>query len=318
MIRSDLKDLKHPCPSTHAGLWLERYLGDFEQGAKQVHIDTTVQTVQVPADYERFFRRHRAALETLDNVLLAKATVRGRMVVGLGAESVLETSITLHRTYGVPYIPGSALKGLAAAAAHRHLEDPGWQKATDQKLIGESHRILFGDQESSGYVVFHDALWFPGSRLPLDPDVITVHHGEYYLKGKAPTDWDNPVPVAFLSARGSYLVALTGPAAWTQAAFQILKGALDQDGVGAKTAAGYGRMDLEWLNAPPPPIAWQPEVTDIRINNAAQKVPPLLAKLRGEERRQAARAMYENLKGNLKGAERRSQPWVQELLEAMK
>lgn len=40
-----------------------------------------------------------------------------RVVVGLGAESVLETSIRLHRVYGFPVIPGSALKGLARAYA---------------------------------------------------------------------------------------------------------------------------------------------------------------------------------------------------------
>ncbi|GAB4440171.1 MAG: hypothetical protein Kow00120_08220 [Anaerolineae bacterium] len=40
-----------------------------------------------------------------------------RLVVGLGADSVLETSLTLHRVYGYPIIPGSALKGLARTLA---------------------------------------------------------------------------------------------------------------------------------------------------------------------------------------------------------
>jgi len=35
-----------------------------------------------------------------------------RMVVGLGGESVYETSMTLHHIYGFPYIPGSAIKGV--------------------------------------------------------------------------------------------------------------------------------------------------------------------------------------------------------------
>ncbi len=30
---------------------------------------------------------------------------KSRLVVGLGDESVYETSIRLHRNYGVPYIP---------------------------------------------------------------------------------------------------------------------------------------------------------------------------------------------------------------------
>lgn len=35
-----------------------------------------------------------------------------RLVVGLGSGSIYETSLTLHHTYGIPYIPGSALKGI--------------------------------------------------------------------------------------------------------------------------------------------------------------------------------------------------------------
>jgi len=35
-----------------------------------------------------------------------------RFVVGLGGESVYETSITLHHIYGFPYIPGQAVKGV--------------------------------------------------------------------------------------------------------------------------------------------------------------------------------------------------------------
>ncbi|WP_223211980.1 type III-B CRISPR module RAMP protein Cmr6 [Thermococcus henrietii] len=42
---------------------------------------------------------------------------RSRLVAGLGDESVYETSIRLLRNYGVPYIPGSALKGVTKAWA---------------------------------------------------------------------------------------------------------------------------------------------------------------------------------------------------------
>lgn len=48
---------------------------------------------------------------------------RTRLVVGLGSESTLETAITLHRNYGVPFIPGSALKGLARAYAFYSLAE---------------------------------------------------------------------------------------------------------------------------------------------------------------------------------------------------
>jgi len=40
-----------------------------------------------------------------------------RLVIGLGDESVYETSVRLLRNYGLPYIPGSVLKGIARAWA---------------------------------------------------------------------------------------------------------------------------------------------------------------------------------------------------------
>ncbi len=38
-----------------------------------------------------------------------------RLIVGLGDESVYETSITLHHIYGFPYIPGQAVKGVVSS-----------------------------------------------------------------------------------------------------------------------------------------------------------------------------------------------------------
>lgn len=40
------------------------------------------------------------------------STLSWRMVIGLGASHPQETSMTLHHIYGIPYIPGSAVKGV--------------------------------------------------------------------------------------------------------------------------------------------------------------------------------------------------------------
>lgn len=40
-----------------------------------------------------------------------------RFVIGLGNKGALEIGLTFHRVYGFPIIPGTALKGLARAAA---------------------------------------------------------------------------------------------------------------------------------------------------------------------------------------------------------
>src|SRR4051812_7426482 len=300
--------------TTNAGLWLEKGLADVEgKGPERQILFEQIAGLGLPEEYRRFFQRWRSSLEEMKpETQTLEATVVGRMVVGLGAESILETSIALHRTYGVPYIPGSALKGLAAAAAHKHLADSDWRKVTGEGTMGESHRLLFGDTTSSGYVTFHDALWIPeGERLLLDLDVMTVHH-PYYYQGEdlPPADWDNPNPVAFLSTRGRFLLAVTGFEKWATAALEILTETLEQDGVGAKTAAGYGRMKVAPRALPKKP-KWEQDVALLQPGNATQEVPRILAVLTGEERRRAALAIIERLgRKYLRDKSRRDKDWV--------
>ncbi len=316
-LRDAIAPMK-PDAGTNAGLWLEKGLPDVEEkGPGRQRLFEKLGEIRVPDDYRRFFQRWRESIEDQQpDALVVEATVAGRMVVGLGAESVLEVSIGLHRTYGVPYIPGSALKGLAAEAAHKKLEDPAWRKIGEDGKIGSSHKILFGDQESSGYVTFHDALWVPnGEKLPLDLDVMTVHHPDYYQGSDCPpADWDNPNPVAFLSAHGTYLLAVTGPAEWAETAMAILTEALEKDGIGAKTAAGYGRMKV---NRPPEPerIRWEPLVASLGFGNADNVVPRILDGLKGKERRDAAVSILEKLVRR-EVRRRKDKEWVQRLFEA--
>lgn len=241
--RNDLDSLK--CvKGTHAGLWLDRYLCTQDKGGtKAAHLAEVVEIGNYVADksdeYNQFFIRWCESLKDA-GATLYEATVNGRMVIGLGNESVLETSVTLHRTYGVPYIPGSALKGLAAAFAHQRL---GRDWAKTAKL----HTELFGSTDLSGCVTFYDALYKPASghqNQALWSDVMTVHHPDYYQGDKPPADWDSPTIIPFLSATGCYLVALSGHEVWVEAAHMILCHALKHLGIGAKTSSGYGRMTL--------------------------------------------------------------------------
>jgi len=245
-VRDALTGISFEPGSTHTGLWLDKFLPEQEVkdagsgsngNPRTVHYKRVVE-LGISKDYRAFFTRWQRALQAL-GARMRTARVKTRMVVGLGAESVMETAIALHRTYGVPYIPGSALKGLAATFARKYL---GWDT---QK---EDYQILFGTVESAGYVTFFDALYVPGSTQkdrPLALDMITVHHPDYYQgKSAPPADWDNPTPVSFVTAQGKYLLALAGPADWVDVAFHILGLALEQEGVGAKTAIGYGRLTV--------------------------------------------------------------------------
>jgi CRISPR-associated protein Cmr6 len=252
--RKDLSSITHE-QAQHAGLWLDRYIRTQEREAKESRHDFVNEVAHIHESplysslYQSFYQRWCAALAQADPVpLVAKARVDGRMIVGLGTESVLETAISLHRTYGVPYIPGSALKGLAASFARQRL-------GSDWHPDGTAYQTVFGDTTNAGYVSFFDALYVPGSGhngAALWPDVITVHHEGYYQDGtEPPADWDSPTPVPFLSATGSYLIAVSGPPdqnngnGWAEAAMDLLRLALKEMGVGAKTSSGYGRLTLD-------------------------------------------------------------------------
>jgi CRISPR-associated protein Cmr6 len=279
-----------PGPGSNAGLWLDRWLGDSgDRGTgKQAHLLETIGTIRVPAAYERWYERWKELVASCPPATAtAEVEVEGRLAIGLGAESVLETAITLHRSFGVPYLPGPALKGLAATAA-RHGSDDAWHPKADG--TDSAYRTLFGDTETSGHVTFHDGVWIPnGTGLPLDLDVMTVHHPDYYQTGDAPpAEWDDPNPVSFLSARGRYLLAVSGPKRWADRALEILVGALAAEGIGAKTGAGYGRLKLvsggtasmaaRASNLPP----WPPQVKRLNLGNVGTEVPRLLREYVGE------------------------------------
>lgn len=254
--RNDLQETKKE-DTTNAGLWLDKFLKDQDKPASQdkesskAKLVKDVAAIPISEAYRKFFKRWENTLAQLTKeaqVPMYKAKVVGRMAVGLGSASVLETSIKLHHTYGVPYIPGSALKGLTASYAKQYL-GAEWEKES------ENYKILFGssdengNEQAAGYVTFFDALYYipkTDNNSPLCPDVMTVHHEKYYQneKDSAPADWDQTNPISFLAAKGEYLVALTGPKEWVNAAFDILKLALQEMGIGAKTSSGYGQMLL--------------------------------------------------------------------------
>lgn len=262
-LRDHQQELREPLPCTHTGLWLDRFLRQSQNkqseqndahsssaSAKQDHLSLASKKIRQPFGYKSWFDKRSEFFHQLSDTTVVEAEVLGRMIVGLGADSVWENNISLHHTWGVPMIPGSALKGLSASYAHRFLSDENWRRRTKQELGRESHNTLFGTTDEQGLVIFHDAVWKPTAKgvSGLELDVLTVHHQKYYQDGNTsapPADWDSPIPVSFLSCQGSFLFALTGPKPWRDAAFNILEKALMEVGIGAKTSSGYGRMELK-------------------------------------------------------------------------
>lgn len=256
----------------HAGLLLQRYLcenatgegGNPEEKRAILQAGITAATNDdVRALYRAAFDRWSASLPT-DPVPVDLATT-GRLIVGLGSENVLETGIRLHHNYGMPILPGSALKGLAAHFCDQvwGLTDKKFKKPTKVEdeayrkfLAGKGpkpednyHRLLFGSTDDSGCITFHDAWLTPDSSKPLVLDVMTPHHPKWLDGSVPPTDFDSPIPVPFLSVTGKFRIAVSwhGPASgeaknWTELAVSLVCDALKDWGIGGKISSGYGRL----------------------------------------------------------------------------
>lgn len=249
----------------------------------------------VAPDYKAFYSRWKSSFRPPGD-LLARLTLTGRLLVGHGDASATDVGITVHHTWGVPMVPGSALKGLLAhyvdavygpddpsvapwsqpQADRAPFQGVSWRGRRIQRGPGEVYRALFGAPDAeedsaarevgyaagatSGLVVFHDALYVPGSAKedrPFAADVLTVHQKTYYDGTGAtwPNDHDDPNPVPFVTVRPKtqFLLVLSGPEEWTNLAGALLRDALAEWGVGSKTSAGYGIGKVDRWQAPTPP-----------------------------------------------------------------
>ncbi|HET9227767.1 MAG TPA: type III-B CRISPR module RAMP protein Cmr6 [Thermoanaerobaculia bacterium] len=198
--------------------------------------------------FPEFLARRAAALAQLGAERRVLHTA-SRLAVGLGLPHPTETGFLFDRLTGCPYLPGSSLKGLLRAAAT--LAAKGELPGTDGSWVPARVDRIFGPvledttAPAAGAVIFHDV--FPESWPALEMDVLTPHHGGYYREGLPPGDWENPVPVPFLTLReGQAFGFWIGPRDRThweedhKALHDLLAIALDWLGIGAKKASGYG------------------------------------------------------------------------------
>lgn len=154
----------------------------------------------VAPDYARSFERWKASFASPGD-RLAELTLASRLLIGHGNASAVDVGLTVHHTWGVPIIPGSALKGLVAhyldatygpAEPHKkpweqHGDERAradyqgvtWHRRRIERGPGAVYRALFGAPDAredeamreqgfvagaaAGVVTFHDALYVPGS-----------------------------------------------------------------------------------------------------------------------------------------------------------
>jgi CRISPR-associated protein Cmr6 len=250
LMRTVLRPLYRAAGDAHPGLLIQRGYQAFdntsEEGRKQktAHIE---RICGIPANslYTRAFQRWQTATGDGLRFHAVALELQARLFIGLTGGGMLETGCAISHSYGVPYIPGSSIKGVVSAFARASAFGSAHPEVCDE---------LFGAEPTdenpaglAGLIAFHDAWWVPGSApTPLVQEVVTTHHLDYYgSEGMTPaTDLDSPIPNAQIGVRGSFLFVLEGlidgPLAWLHLTGEMLVAAMSNVGVGAKTRSGYG------------------------------------------------------------------------------
>ncbi|AVI62974.1 type III-B CRISPR module RAMP protein Cmr6 [Halomonas sp. GFAJ-1] len=274
------KDEHHTPPRTrgtgHPGLWFERFYNRYQPDWQ---VDATAKRDFLQSLLGHGENEHQCqvgdvnALQQQANALASIAQQQGGLAIerqsswhfltGLGNPHPVENGLTWHSVLGVPYLPGSAVKGITRA----WLELNGYDAQVRKRLFGSDDKDprearTFADEPEliSGEVIFFDAL--PVEPVTLMIDTMTPHMGKWYESGdkqpgsaaNTPADWHAPNPVVFLAATKVVMRFAVAPRlrpgmtddqreeakALAELASQALSDALEHLGAGAKTAAGYG------------------------------------------------------------------------------
>lgn len=189
------------------------------------------------------------------------ARLKSRLIVNQAGGILENAGLCLHSHFGYPYIPGSAVKGVA-----RHAAWCAWHEAEEPRKaeIARKMACVFGyptgdkglddyleglacDATRGGCVSFWAAE--PDGKAPLVTDIVNCHHMKYYGSDNpsaVATDDEAPNPQFFpaVEAGATFLFTLVPLRGAGVEEVKLAKGwlvkALTENGVGAKTSAGYG------------------------------------------------------------------------------
>lgn len=231
--------------------------------------------------------RQSHTAQSTPHTLTLDAIATAPFTTGLGNEHPLENGFAFLNPYGLPYLPGSGVKGVLRQAARELTSgdwgDPqGWDAGTIHLLERRGHAtiqlsiidVLFGRKTPDGdgdhvrgALSFWDALpQIPGDTLAVD--IMTPHQSHYYQKRQdrksgdstSPHDSGAPNPISFLTlppgtgfafhvvCDQAHLERLAPDLAhdlrWQTLLTAAFEHAFEWLGFGAKTAVGYGAMQV--------------------------------------------------------------------------
>jgi CRISPR-associated protein Cmr6 len=228
---------------------------------------------------------------------------------GLGNEHPLENGFAFLNPYGLPYLPGSGVKGVVRQAARELAEGEwgdggGWSfEKIYQLTIGKgqvalsSLDVLLGrDIEAGETTHVRGALSFwdvipviEGDRVTVE--VMTPHQSHYYQDGATPHESGSPIPITFLTVPPksnfafhvlcdrAHLRRLAPQLAegdrWKELTEKAFNHAFQWLGFGAKTSVGYGAIKATIGAAAAPHAAVpQMEAGKVRLASPAESKPP--------------------------------------------
>jgi CRISPR-associated protein Cmr6 len=206
------------------------------------------------------------------------AKLEGRLAINISDSLIRNAGIALDRLFGLPYIPGSAIKGVTRATALQEVAASSKDErlfTVFQSVFGtadndfrrggelESFSDLLGcrPRNSRGAIAFLPA--YPIDEPKIGVDLTNVHYPTYYqgdrkkhpgditsLRNESPQP--NHFPCVETGARFAFCLAQVRSDTSSdllEAARRWLLQALTIHGLGAKTAAGYG-----WFSIEPPEV----------------------------------------------------------------
>lgn len=215
----------------------------------------------------------KGSLNSTYDFISFEGEISDKLVIGMGNVSTFETDITLHHTYGIPYIPGSAIKGVLRNYIIENYSEKFCDSNCDEKREKKAEsndvfRSIFGGKNKKGKniqgkVIFMDS--FPKYKYEVKLDVMTPHHKGYYEKGMEPVDTEEPTPINFLVLKNcefQFYIAVDKTIKNDEKLMEEVKKiyeekniekfilenlieALTFHGIGAKTSVGYGYFEID-------------------------------------------------------------------------
>jgi len=203
---------------------------------------------------EAINRRQAALVERLpeDDRLTMLARLLSPLTTGMGMSHPLENGFAFLSPYGIPYLPGSSIKGVLRRAAQDLVQEGEWKPEWINSLFGYSAEESGGDSRAGACSFFDVIPEIFSDKLAVE--VMTPHYAGYYQGKQSPSDMEQPNPIPFLVIpdRSSFTFQVTcvrsrldpelQDGQWKSVIEQALLYAFDWLGFGAKTALGYGAL----------------------------------------------------------------------------